>query len=100
VINQGHSLYEVQKLLGHTQVKTTQRYAHLSHESLLNAADSATASVPWDREAREVEGEKANALPGAKRRHLARQRVLSSNAPRQTESPPSSDEPPDGESST
>ncbi|MCP1319085.1 site-specific integrase [Vreelandella lionensis] len=100
VINQGHSLYEVQKLLGHTQVKTTQRYAHLSHESLLNAADSATASVPWDREAREVEGEKANALPRAKRRHLARQRVLSRNTPRQTESPPGSGEPPDGESST
>jgi len=53
VINAGHSLYEVQKLLGHTQVKTTQRYAHLSQESLLTAADSATASVPWDSSQRE-----------------------------------------------
>ncbi|KUJ86521.1 MAG: hypothetical protein XD36_3044 [Halomonas sp. 54_146] len=32
-------------------------------------------------------------------RHLARQRVLSRNTPRQTESPPGSGEPPDGESS-
>ncbi|MEA1053014.1 tyrosine-type recombinase/integrase [Lamprobacter modestohalophilus] len=52
VINQGRSLYEVQQLLGHTQVKTTQRYAHLSQESLLSAADTAARSVPWDREAR------------------------------------------------
>lgn len=62
VINRGHSLYEVQKLLGHTQVKTTQRYAHLSHESLLTAADTAAASVPWDREARKI-NEEAKALP-------------------------------------
>lgn len=99
VINQGHSLYEVQKLLGHTQVKTTQRYAHLSHDSLLNAADSATASVPWDREAREVESVKAKALAGAKRNRPARQGALPRDAPSQT-SPPHSGEPPDGESST
>ncbi|MCG5531801.1 site-specific integrase, partial [Halorhodospira halochloris] len=30
LVNSGHSLYEVQKLLGHTQISTTQRYAHLS----------------------------------------------------------------------
>ncbi len=48
LINQGRSLYEVQKLLGHTQIKTTQRYAHLSNESLLSAANSAVASVPWN----------------------------------------------------
>jgi integrase len=34
LINSGRSLYEVQKLLGHTQVRTTQRYAHLSQETL------------------------------------------------------------------
>ena len=33
LINSGRSLYEVQKLLGHTQVKTTQRYAHLDRKS-------------------------------------------------------------------
>ncbi|MFP4146128.1 MAG: tyrosine-type recombinase/integrase [Halorhodospira sp.] len=37
LINNGHSLYEVQKLLGHTQITTTQRYAHLAQETLLEA---------------------------------------------------------------
>lgn len=39
LINAGHSLYEVQKLLGHSQIKTTQRYAHLSQERLLEASN-------------------------------------------------------------
>ena len=29
LINANHSLYVVQKLLGHTQIKTTARYSHL-----------------------------------------------------------------------
>lgn len=33
------------KLLGHTQIKTTQRYSHISPEILLNAADSAANSA-------------------------------------------------------
>ncbi|MBN2646140.1 MAG: tyrosine-type recombinase/integrase [Desulfuromonadaceae bacterium] len=49
LINSGRSLYEVQKLLGHTQVKTTQRYSHLSQESLIAAANTATAALPLDR---------------------------------------------------
>ncbi len=39
LVNAGRSLYEVQKLLGHTQVNTTQRYAHLSQDTLLNATN-------------------------------------------------------------
>ncbi|MCL1479707.1 MAG: site-specific integrase [Marinobacter sp.] len=39
LVNRGHSLYEVQKILGHTQIKTTQRYAHLSQERLLAATN-------------------------------------------------------------
>jgi integrase len=39
LVNQGRSLYEVQKLLGHADAKTTQRYAHLSLESLQEAAN-------------------------------------------------------------
>lgn len=39
LVNNGRSLYEVQKILGHTQVKTTQRYAHLSQDSLRSAAN-------------------------------------------------------------
>ena len=45
LINQGRSLYEVQRLLGHTQIKTTQRYAHLAPETLLAAANAATVAV-------------------------------------------------------
>jgi integrase len=33
LVNAGRTLYEVQHILGHTQVKTTQRYAHLSHDT-------------------------------------------------------------------
>ena len=39
LINSGRYLYEVQHLLGHTQSKTTERYAHLQRETLLNAAN-------------------------------------------------------------
>ncbi len=46
LVNAGRSLYEVQKLLGHTQIKTTQRYAHLSQESLLSAANAVSNAVP------------------------------------------------------
>jgi integrase len=45
LINKGRTLYEVQRILGHTQVKTTMRYAHLSHDTLLDAANAATLSV-------------------------------------------------------
>ena len=46
LVNAGRSLYEVQKLLGHTQITTTQRYAHLSQESLLSAANVVSDLVP------------------------------------------------------
>ncbi len=45
LVNSGRSLYEVQHILGHAQVKTTQRYAHLSQETLLAAANSATMAL-------------------------------------------------------
>lgn len=45
LVNQGRTLYEVQHLLGHTQVKTTQRYAHLSPGTLLAAANAATRAL-------------------------------------------------------
>jgi integrase len=45
LINSGRTLYEVQHILGHTQVKTTQRYAHLSENTLLDAANAATRAV-------------------------------------------------------
>lgn len=46
LVNAGRSLYEVQKILGHTQVKTTQRYAHLSQDTLLEAANQVSKAIP------------------------------------------------------
>ena len=45
LVNNGRSLYEVQKLLGHSQITTTQCYAHLSHDTLRDAANIATSVV-------------------------------------------------------
>ena len=42
MVNSGRSIYEVAKVLGHTQLKTTQRYSHLSQETLLAAVDAAS----------------------------------------------------------
>ena len=42
LVNQGISLYVVQGLLGHAHSRTTQRYAHLAHETLLDAAEQVT----------------------------------------------------------
>jgi hypothetical protein len=44
-VNAGRTLYEVQHILGHTQVKTTQRYAHLSHDTLLDATNSVNTAL-------------------------------------------------------
>jgi integrase len=46
LVNNGRSLYEVQKILGHTQIKTTQRYAHLANDTLLDAANQVAKLVP------------------------------------------------------
>ena len=45
LVNAGCSLYEVQKILGHSSVSMTQRYSHLSQESLLRAASMASVYV-------------------------------------------------------
>jgi integrase len=39
LVNEGVSLYVVQGLLGHTQPRMTQRYAHLAQKTLLDAAE-------------------------------------------------------------
>lgn len=38
LVNNGATLYEVQKLLGHSKSQTTERYAHLANHTLIQAA--------------------------------------------------------------
>jgi len=45
LVNSGRSLYEVQQILGHSDPKVTQRYAHLSTRSLQEAANSASVLI-------------------------------------------------------
>lgn len=49
LVNSGRSILEVSKILGHTQLKTSQRYAHLSNETLLTAVDVAAqaSGLTW-----------------------------------------------------
>jgi len=41
LVNEGMTLYDVKQILGHTNIKTTERYAHLSNQRLKIAASSA-----------------------------------------------------------
>jgi integrase len=49
MVNSGRSIYEVAKVLGHTQIRTSQRYSHLSQETLLAAVDASAnaAGANW-----------------------------------------------------
>ncbi|MEY4642152.1 MAG: hypothetical protein RLZZ227_2146 [Pseudomonadota bacterium] len=44
LVNAGRTLYEVQQILGHRNVRTTERYAHLSPSTLRDAANAAARS--------------------------------------------------------
>jgi len=45
LVNSGGSLYEVQKLLGHADIKTTQRYAHLEQSTLKDAVNLISSRI-------------------------------------------------------
>jgi len=45
LVNSGRTLYEVQKILGHSDAKVTERYAHLSLATLQEAANSASLAI-------------------------------------------------------
>ena len=45
LVNSGRTLYEVQQILGHSDPSVTQRYAHLSSESLQEAANCASVAI-------------------------------------------------------
>jgi len=40
MVNSGMTLYDVKQILGHSNIRTTERYAHLSNSRLRQAADS------------------------------------------------------------
>ena len=45
LVNAGHSLYEVQKLLGHSDPRTIMRYSHLGQASLVAAAETVSGCL-------------------------------------------------------
>ena len=49
IINSRADLYEVQRLLGHSNPRSTQRYAHLSREKLAQAAEVMASITNIDR---------------------------------------------------
>ncbi|MGB7815381.1 MAG: tyrosine-type recombinase/integrase [Methylotenera sp.] len=44
-VQNGRTLYEVSKLLGHADTRTTQRYAHLNEKTMLEAANSVSSKI-------------------------------------------------------
>ncbi len=50
LVNAGRSLYEVQELLGHADIKTTSRDGHLSRERLFAAVES-VLRAGWESQA-------------------------------------------------
>lgn len=66
LVNEGGSIYEVQKLLGHANIATTERYAHLSHKTLAEGAAKVDAHFRIDEQAsnlHETDGLEINATP-------------------------------------
>lgn len=45
LVNSGRTLYEVQQILGHSDAKVTERYAHLSSKTLQEAANTASVII-------------------------------------------------------
>jgi len=48
LVNSGQSIYVVGKLLGHSQIKSTIRYSHLSDATLMSAVDAAAMAINKD----------------------------------------------------
>jgi integrase len=65
LVNKGMSLYVVQDLLGHTQPRTTQRYAHLARQTLLDAAEVVSAVVCGAQACGEITSAERASLPAS-----------------------------------
>jgi integrase len=65
LVNRGVSLYVVQGLLGHLHARTTQRYAHLTQETLSDAADLIKHSVVFPGRGVDGSGTSAPFQPGS-----------------------------------
>ena len=63
LVNSGHTLYEVQKLLGHSDPRITMRYAHLDSSELISAAEDVSRLIHASAEA-EAEGSPSSAQKG------------------------------------
>lgn len=50
LVNSGRTLYEVQKILGHSSSSVTERYAHLSAKSMMDAANTASIALTRGRD--------------------------------------------------
>lgn len=50
LVNDGRTLYDVQQLLGHSDPRVTQRYAHLSAKQLQEAANSASVLIQTSKD--------------------------------------------------
>jgi len=45
LINSGRTIYEVQRILGHSDTKVTERYAHLDQKTLQDAANTVSVAI-------------------------------------------------------
>ena len=67
LVNAGHSLYEVQKLLGHSDPRTTMRYAHLGQASLVAAAETVSGFLVCPSREGRAGNSKGNFVPPSQR---------------------------------
>jgi len=72
LVNRGVSLYVVQGLLGHLHARTTQRYAHLTQETLTGAADLIQDVITFPGIERGSAAPRANGAPFQPAGHQSR----------------------------
>ena len=77
LVNAGHSLYEVQCLLGHSDPRTTMRYAHLGNGSMLAATGTVSMFLhanPTEKTA--TASKPSGGTPPQVQRHLPRRQMV------------------------